>query len=362
MRRILILNNYSFDRVQEEIRRGDKPDHHLYGINHFSAAGYEVDIIPYSNDSSWHTFQNCLGKVRFPIPLGNLDRQVQAWQRRGGVDLIYAPCQTETQILGYLRYLGWNRVPMVCLAHHPFETGRMARFRRPMLRANILGTDRYPSLSKGVATELNHLAGRAISEAIPWGPQEDYYEIAEGPGEGVVAAGRTGRDFDTFGLAATQAGMRSRIICLQSSVKPSFRQFGSNVEVEAHPDERPIGYRELMREFASARVLAIPMYSGTNLAGLTSLTDALGIGRPVIVTRNAYLDLDVEALGIGRWVEPGDVAGWADALRWFDTHPREAVEMGRRARALVDGGVNSRSFARRMMGIFDEVLDEERRR
>ena len=356
MASICVLNNYSFERVWSEVRAGEKPDHHLFGLNYFAEAGYKVVLASSRASSRWKILQKFFERSRFPIPLGNVAQQVETLRQRKSIDLIYAPCQTQTQLLGYLRRAGLQRVPMICLAHHPFEQGRLARIRRPLLRANLLGTDLYPSLSCKVATEINNLAGAFRSEVIPWGPQRDYYEIAEGPGLGVVAAGRTGRDFATFGRAATHAGSEGKIVCLASSVTPEFSKFGQNVLVRASPDNRPVGYRELTRTFASARVLAIPMFDGDNLSGLTSLTDALGVGRPVIMTRNPCIDLDVETLGIGRWVQPGDVQGWTEALRWFESHPDEAMSMGRRARALVDGGLHSEAFARRMMQLFVEVL------
>jgi glycosyltransferase involved in cell wall biosynthesis len=114
-------------------------------------------------------------------------------------------------------------------------------------------------------------------------------------------------------------------------------------------------YPQLLEHLAQARAIAIPLERQQHLCGITSLMDALGIGKPVIMTRNPQIDLDIEQLGIGIWVEPGDVEGWTRALTWFDAHPAEAMEMGARARALVDRGLNSRAFANDVMDLFDRV-------
>ena len=45
MPQILVLNNYPLNDVWGEVQRKDKPDHHLYGINHFYRRGYEFEII-----------------------------------------------------------------------------------------------------------------------------------------------------------------------------------------------------------------------------------------------------------------------------------------------------------------------------
>ena len=42
--------------------------------------------------------------------------------------------------------------------------------------------------------------------------------------------------------------------------------------------------------------------------------DALGMGKPVIITRNLLIDSHVEKEGIGIWVKPGDIDGWKQAI------------------------------------------------
>jgi glycosyltransferase involved in cell wall biosynthesis len=118
-------------------------------------------------------------------------------------------------------------------------------------------------------------------------------------------------------------------------------------------------YPQLTELYADARAVAIPLHVRWpwTVNGLLVLMDALGVGKPVIVTRNHLIDLDVEGLGIGIWVEPGDVAGWRGAIRHLDAHPEIALEMGQRARALVDSGERSSlTFAEEVLEIFDRVL------
>jgi glycosyltransferase involved in cell wall biosynthesis len=169
----------------------------------------------------------------------------------------------------------------------------------------------------------------------------------------VLAAGRTGRDFLSFGLAATQAGVAARIIGLPGPWCEARNRFSSKVQVQVPEAGKVFDYPEMMAAHSAARAIAIPLEgSQVSLAGLTSLVDAMAIGRPVIMTRNPFIDLDIEAHGIGRWVDPGDVNGWAEALRWFDQNPDASQIMGQRARALVDGPHwNSLAFARRIEGL-----------
>jgi glycosyltransferase involved in cell wall biosynthesis len=356
MARILVLNNYPLEEVWDEVLKKDKPDHHLFGINHLRDRGFDVEIIPFERSQILQRISRLIRWSRFPVPVGDLDQQWQVIRDLNEADLIYSPCQTQTYLLNYLRASGMIKVPIVCLAHHPLNRGRLAHIRAPFIKLLINGTDAFPSLSISIANAINRVANEPDkSRALRWGPDADYYPYAAGPGEGVVAAGRTGRDFHTFGVAASQTGIPTQMICLEGSVS-SNPGYGKNIKLTVYPTDRYMKYPELLDIYAKARVLAIPLLAGSSLSGLTSLMDALGMGKPVIMTRHPLIDLDIEAMGIGKWVEPGDVDGWREAIQFFDDNESEAISMGLRARRLVEAGMNSVSFTNQLIEIFDGVL------
>jgi glycosyltransferase involved in cell wall biosynthesis len=85
--------------------------------------------------------------------------------------------------------------------------------------------------------------------------------------------------------------------------------------------------------------------------------DVLGMGKPVIMTRQPFIDLDIEAEGIGIWVDNGDINGWIRAMQYFENYPQQALEMGNRARKLAETRMNSLFFANQVMDIFDSILE-----
>lgn len=361
MPRLLVLNNYSLERVRGEVERGEKPAHHLFGIDRFAKMGFHVELIPV--DEARTISQGILARgLRALPPVGDVRQQVAALRRLAAGDLIYAPCQTQTQGLSYLRATGLLRAPLVVLAHHPIHRSRWP-WKAPFLRLQLRGTDAFPSLSDAVASEICARSRRAgLSVTVPWGPDLDYYPPPDGaPGTCAVAAGRTGRDFATFGLAAAKARLPAAIFCLRREKSVEALDLGPTVTVTSVEKESDLSYRALVPVLARARVHAIPLIAGSSLSGLTSLTDALALGKPVIMTRNPLIDIDLEAEQIGRWVAPGDVGGWTEALQWFATHPDEAVAMGRRARRLAEERYNINLFAERMAAIFDRVLQRSTR-
>lgn len=362
--RVLVLNNYPLDAVWDEVRRGDKPDHHLYGLPQLQATGCDLRIVQPATARWLDGLQRLLRVMRWPIPMGHLQRQAAAWRELNEADVIYSPCGGEIESLAYLRGWGLVRTPIVALQHHGLNRGRLATLREPALRLQARGIDRWASLSQAAASQIAARLprGRHPLQALSWGPDANFYPRAKDPGEGVLASGRTGRDFLTFGLGATRSQTRSpvRIVCLSGDRQPGFERFGSHVRVDLAPAGRVYTYPQMMRELLAARVLAIPLHSSPdNLAGLTSLVDALALGKPVIMTRNPFVDLDIEAAGIGRWVAAGDVQGWSDAIDWFARHPEESLAMGERARAMVDNGLHSGTFSQQVLGLLGEAMNHQ---
>jgi glycosyltransferase involved in cell wall biosynthesis len=359
MPKVLVLNNYPFEDVWEEVKRGEKPDHHLFGINYFHLRNYEVELVPFKKSPLLQLADKFLRKIPSLVPLGCLDQQWSCIKRFNEADLIYSPCQTQTQLLSYLRALGIIKIPIVCIAHHFLDRGgRLDRFRIPFFQIQIKGVDQFASLSSQVGKQIDHLSnGLHKSEVLTWGTDIDYYPYTPELGRGVVAAGRTGRDFVTFGKAASLAKIESEIICLESFIQEEFKLFKDCVKVTSCPDARHLMYPELMKIYAKARVLAIPLTVSHSLSGLTSLMDVLGMGKPVIMTRQPFIDLDIEAEGIGIWVDNGDVDGWIRAMQYFENYPQQALEMGNRARKLAETRMNSLFFANQVMDIFDSILE-----
>jgi hypothetical protein len=355
MPRLLVLNNYPLDILWEDVKRGATPDHLLFGINFLADAGWELTFPPVGDRGLGQVLNALLRRTKFPIPLGDLRQQHHAWKALNNCDVIYAASQTQAHMLSYLRAVGFVSPPIVCLAHHPLNRGRLIPLRSPFLRWQLEGTDAFPALSRVVCAQINAVAP-GKSDIMAWGPDANFYpDSSDHAGRGLLAVGRTGRDFVTFGRGVGDSCAPATIICLQKDVSPSFRTFRANVEVLVQRDQGWMPYAELIRHYASARALGIPLSNQASLAGLSSLADALGMGKAVFMTRHPLVDLDIEGLGIGRWIEPGDVNGWRHAADWIEDHPEEVRAMGRRARQLVDEGLNSKNFARQLLTILERA-------
>jgi glycosyltransferase involved in cell wall biosynthesis len=105
-------------------------------------------------------------------------------------------------------------------------------------------------------------------------------------------------------------------------------------------------YQQLLGDLCSALVIAIPLSRTDGSFGITELNDALALGKPILMTRNPYIDVDIEAVGCGRWIEPGDGLAWREALDRLAGDPAEAAAMGARGRAYAAENWNYERFGR----------------
>ncbi len=347
---------YDLAAAEADVAAGRAPDQVLYGLNHFSRRGHTVQVVPYRTSPRLTRLSGWLR--RSPVRVGDLDQQRSALRLLKDVDLVYCPNQGVSELLGLMRASRLIDVPIVWVVHHPLGCGRLRAVRRPITRTLLRGLDAYPALTDPVSRDLAALAGRrARTETLSFGPDPAWYPRAPGLGLGVIAAGRSGRDFATFARAVGETAVPGVIVCPQPCA-PGGRT-ASNLRTITYSSGDGFAPAEVIGLLAEARVVAIPLDVGWpfTMNGLGAIADALGLGKPVIVTRTPWLDIDVERLGIGFWVEAGDVRGWRKAIERLDREPELARAMGRRARALVDDGTySSVTFAEQVMDIFDRVL------
>ena len=359
-KRLAVLNNYPLKRVWNEVRLGETPDHLLFGINYFSNAGFDCTILPTDNSAKVPLLYRLLKKLYFLQELGHLGQQSYIVNNKHNYDLIYAPCSGQTEWLQYLRYQGKFDLPIISLRHHHLAKGHLDIFRQRHRRNVCHGLDASLCLSQFVANDLTEKTG-VHAKTISWGTDIDFYQPEVNPGEGLVVAGRTARDFSTVIRALSGSSIQAKILYLKGHLGYE-GETPKNLHLLASPEVEPVpgkneGWRkvrDILDIYRKARVIGIPLYNQSTLAGLTSLMDCLGMGKPVIMTRNPNMDLDIEKEGIGYWVNPGDVESWRKHLDWFDRNPEQAVIMGKRARSLAVNYYNSKRFAEEMISIFNE--------
>ncbi|MBD2447497.1 glycosyltransferase [Nostoc sp. FACHB-152] len=355
--KILCLFDYasadrSWERWKNKQER-ESPEHHLWGVTHLHQYGIDVDLLPYEK----YPF---IKKIGEKLKLGDLEQQIRVMLIAHKYDLIYSTCQTSTLLLAFLRILGILRKPLVVKLERPFKKNALNNI---LLKLFAAGHDKILCLSESTENRLidDFKIDKNKLALLDWGPYlpsyDDYKfntnDVYEYPL--IVCAGNESRDYNTIVQAFNEIDCQMHIYCSSKSapivpVPPNVKIQYSNQQTLALA-WKALSWQELLIEYAKAYAIAIPLYipphriDTTPLYGLTSLLDAMAMGKAVVMTKHRQTNIDIEKEGIGLWVEPGDVKGWQDAISYMLKHPEETKEMGKRARKLAEEKYNLETFS-----------------
>jgi hypothetical protein len=356
MPKIFVLSDYPIYSDVNKVASGMKPDHILYGLNYFSSRGWDLEFLPFNQSKFISKLSSIYKKTKFPIPLGNLEQQISLFEHLNQASLVFDITHHQSYLLGYLKALGFLQVPLACLVHGRLNFGSLAPIRHPFVKMAAQGVDIFSCLCQEAVDEVKkYIDEPSKATLVQWGPDINFYPHASPVGKGVIASGLTGRDFTTFGLAASQSKSEAYILCSQKNISKGFSSFSDNVKVITDY----LDTAAYINALSIARAIAIPVVSNVvSMVGNTGLMDALGLGKPVIMTKHSLVDIDIEAEGIGIWVAPGDVNGWREAIDFFEDNPEKAIEMGKRAKQIAVETRNSKNFANQLMDAFEKVMKE----
>ncbi|HEY9297592.1 MAG TPA: glycosyltransferase, partial [Phormidium sp.] len=117
--------------------------------------------------------------------------------------------------------------------------------------------------------------------------------------------------------------------------------------------DRLLKTSEVLAKFDNAFAVAIPLdlpsHKPYNTVGLSSLLEAMCMGRAVIATENKDMAFDLEREGVGFTVPYKDVLAWRQAVQYLLDHPEEAQEMGLRGRFLAEKKYNLTNFTQKIV-------------
>ena len=336
--RVLATHAYSMKEARRRCEEGDLPRQQLWGCDALERLGHEVEYGPFGDSPALRTLTR---KTR--SQLGYLDEELGMWRRRDRGAVMYAGGPDITRGLAYLRRAR-ARLRLASVFHTV----------RPATRG-----DAFWIKSIDLAVTLSHRGGRRLVEqhgrdpartvTLPWGPDLGFPLYRPTGDELVVSAGQTNRDISTLLTALTRLRAPARVYV------PPGSPFSSTGDVEiVHID--PAGFHGVLHDLRRASIVAIPLVDVERVSGITELNDALGLGKPLVVTRSPEIDVDVEAVGCGREVAPGDVEGWVSALEELLGDAELRRRMGERGRDWARDHWNSDLFGERLAAALEDAF------
>ncbi|MGO9960962.1 MAG: glycosyltransferase [Solirubrobacteraceae bacterium] len=340
MAKICALNNYPLRKMWELSEHGAVPRQHAWGVDGLVADGHGVDFAPFHEPDERDALDGLSARLRGLA--GHLDQEIYAARRMRTADTLYCADQTGLAGLALVRDL-LPRSRLVSVVHHPIAS--------PARLAAAARHDVLVCLSDAVCTELGRRLPRRRCRLVhlPWGPDLGcplYHP--RGEDNGVVSAGKSNRDLVTIAAALKRTGAAAVVYDLERQLATAPADPVRLVHPGgdgADPDS-PGGFLagHVIAEIAAAAVVVVPVRDPQRLTGLTEVVDALALAKPVIATRSPYFPFDIEAVGCGVWVEPGDVDGWARAIAHLLADGEARREMGAAGRRFAEAGWNYSAF------------------
>jgi glycosyltransferase involved in cell wall biosynthesis len=327
------------------IERGEEPDTQLHGALFLPEHGIEV---------AFH--DPLLTRRRLPGPLERIAwnaRELTAPFEAGRTNVVFTPLAAWLPLAARVR-----RLPVVVINFGLNLIWRRASpARRAVLRRSLLAAARVICMGASQRTELVELAGlepdRVLTLRIP--VDERYFRPVQERGTTVLAVGKDlARDYATLLTALDGVDVETQIVAhrrnlvgLELPKSVAFRQ--------------ALSYAELRDAYASAACVVLPQRSdaypyGSEGGGLTTLLEAMAMGRPIVASDRAmlhdYVDDGVEAL----LVPPEDPHALRAAVQRVLADAELADSLGRAARARVERALTSREFAAKLAPVLRSVV------
>lgn len=309
--RFAVLSEHDAASWRAAHARGERSSALPYGIDALETKGHQL---AFAKQSPSPRLRRAWAKIEHRIG-GDVERPLRAQRLAVGADAVIGLLEQRTITAAAVRRkrvgpLG--RRPLIMLSCWLAQWITTAG---PSERSRLI--DRYRGIDQIVVWSRNQIetleeAGFARESlgAIPFGVDTAFYRgEADAPRSiDVLAVGQdSGRDYSTLFDAVRASDLTLDLVCRPENLR------GLDVpeNVRVHGTVPHARYRELLR---SARVVAVPTHEFQYPTGQSVAMEAASAGAAVAVTgtrpMREYFDESV-----ARLVDPGDAAGWRDALQ-----------------------------------------------
>jgi glycosyltransferase involved in cell wall biosynthesis len=250
-----------------------------------------------------------------------------------------------------------------------FETGalaftllrRLLLFRPPVLLWDVGAGDAWALRQRAVGFVLPRVDGllalsrhqkdyveghyrmRAPVDLIGYYVDETFFHPDHaGDGGYVLSIGEdVARDYAT--LVAACAGQPGDVV-LKTRQKPAIAEADAG-RIRLLADRLSFG--ELRDLYARASMIVLPLRESINPSGITSLFEAMAMGKPVIASDVGIMREYVTHGETGLLVPPGDAAALRAAISHLAAHPEEGRRLGQAGRAMLERTLSMEAFADR---------------
>ncbi len=187
---------------------------------------------------------------------------------------------------------------------------------------------------------------------------------ANSPEPVFISSGKEMRDMETLVKAFNATGARLDIYINERNGNIDYggilRNLNMGENINVYFQIRLAPY-EISRKVALSDCVCICCQPTKYTVGLTTLVEALSLGKPIICSRNPQFPFSVDHEGCGISVAYHDVEGWTNAVNYIKNHPEEAKNMGRKAKRLALTRYNDSICAQEAARAIIETANKKKR-
>jgi len=172
----------------------------------------------------------------------------------------------------------------------------------------------------------------------------------------ICSAGLEFRDYATL-IEAVQ-DLDVEVVIAAGSPWSKRRDRTRQMELPPNVTVRRFSQFDLRQLYADALFAVVPLYDVDFQAGVTTILEAMAMGRAVICTRTPGQTDVIEDGVTGRYVPPGDSKALREAILELVADPELADSMGCRGREVIDKRMSLALYAQRFRQWVDEAREQ----
>jgi glycosyltransferase involved in cell wall biosynthesis len=316
--------------------------------------------------------------------LGNAAVQaLLAFQRRGRYDVILADGEHIGIPLALLLKFTRSRTRHVVIGHRLSATKKRPFFRWLRVQTHMHAMVLHSRYQHDLALkELKFRSDQLV--LVPYQVDPEFWRPIPATEERLIAsAGLEFRDYPTLFEAVD--GLDARLVVGAASHWSKRRNTALAVQRPSNVEVSSYDYRQLRELFSRAAIVAVPVDDVDFQAGITTILEAMAMGKPVIAThtygqtdvvedrrsvtrgaedrsrpisllRTVAEEQDLEIEPNGFYVPPKDPAALRRAIVFLLDHPEDRARLGAAGRRAVEQLMTVRQFAERLARAIDAVV------
>jgi len=252
--------------------------------------------------------------------------------RRHQYDAIFTNGENVAIPLALLFKLTRRRPGHVTIGHR-LSTGKKRLFFKHLhVHRQIDTIFVYAKTQREYAQEHLGISGAKLALIAFHADQRFYRPMPEAAIEAnkICSAGLEWRDYPTLIAAVTDLPELTVKLAAASPWSKHTDETASRV-LPPNVSARRYEYSALRDLYATSNFVVVPLYENDFQAGVTTLLEAMAMGKPVIVTQTTGQTDVVNAEETGLTVAPGDVAGLRQAILRLQKDPGLRERLGRNA-------------------------------